>query len=57
MTVIIIGIATVTALVWVVAASLANESDVRRRLDARDNQSGGGEEKRRVVYDESQRAA
>lgn len=56
MTVLLIGIVTVTALVSVIAAALANESNARKRQTLRGKYSGPQEE-RGVDYVESQQAA
>lgn len=56
MTVFLIGIVTVTALVSVIAATLANESNARKRQTLRDKRNGSQEE-RRVDYVESRQAA
>lgn len=56
MTVFLIGIVTVTALVSVIVATLANESNARKRQTLRDKYSEPQEE-RRVDYVDSQQAA
>lgn len=56
MTVFIIGVVTVTALLWILTASLANESDAQKRLTVRGSQTVD-EGTRHIVYVESQEAA
>lgn len=56
MTIFLIGIVTVTALVSVIAAALANESNAQRRRVSRDRYDGSQAE-RPVDYVEVQQAA
>jgi len=56
MTVFLIGVLTVTALVSVIAMTLGNESDARRRQILRDKPRGS-QEGRPLEYVESRQAA
>ncbi len=56
MTVYIIGVLTIAALLWILAASLANESDAEKR-QALQTSSVGEEKRPQVSYAETKRAA
>lgn len=56
MTVLIIGVVTMTALVWILGVSPANESDAERRQAVRESHNAD-EDERRAVHGESRRAA
>lgn len=56
MTVLIIGVVTMTALVWILGVSLANESDAERRQAVRESHNAD-EDERCIVHGESRQAA
>ncbi|MCW5798381.1 MAG: hypothetical protein LZF60_50221 [Nitrospira sp.] len=56
MTVFIIGVVTIVALLWLLAASLANESDAEKR-QVRQFYFVGEEGPQQVSYTETKRAA